>query len=269
MLANGSLWRTLHAFGDPTEGTTPEGEIEWWKRASSEAATQGEKRQIEANRDFLAQMARKFRDGYFVSCWHSNPSENLAMWRAYTKSADAVAIQTSYSILKAQIPRYAYMGIVRYIDYASDRLPTFNLFQHIMHKDVYFQFENEVRIVAVAPLAKELGQEEFVANQFESERDRIHIAHAPRLDVKRTIQRVVLHPDSSPDFQSKIKEMCRTVYLPEPELSLSRRASISSPSIREVARDQMVRGTAARFERRESVRRRRLRLGAARAEDAA
>ncbi len=66
----------------------------------------------------LSDFAREFRQTYYVSCWHMNSDENIAMWERYVRSSDAVAISATYSGLRSQLdPAVIEMGVVRYIDY--------------------------------------------------------------------------------------------------------------------------------------------------------
>ena len=98
-----------------------------------------------------------------------NPCENGLMWACYTTKPEAVSIRTTYAALRASLPNYVEMGLIRYIDYASARLPTMNLFEYIMHKDSYYASECEARAVASPPAVDELGLASFLENRFESE----------------------------------------------------------------------------------------------------
>jgi hypothetical protein len=206
-------------LGDPLEGTTPAGELKWWQREATGADTDEMRRIIEHNRAFLSRMAKAFRDNYYISCWHMNTHENHAMWGCYTKQPESVAITITYAALRASLPPYVDMGTVRYIDYASDRLPTMNMFEYIMHKDSYYGFESEVRAVAFPPAVDELGRADFLANRFESESDPGLQVFAPAVDPARLIKGVVLHPEASSAFEAEITALCLSKGLPRPERS--------------------------------------------------
>ena len=83
----------------------------------------------------------------YINCWHKNETESAAMWKLYTKSNDAVAIQTTYSKLLNALPEEVFMGLVNYIDYENDWLPEGNIFYPFMHKRKSFSHENEVRVI--------------------------------------------------------------------------------------------------------------------------
>jgi hypothetical protein len=148
-----------------------------------------------------------------------NQYENHAMWRCYTRHHKAVAIRTTYATLRESLPEYVDMGMVRYIDYATERLPTMNMFEYITHKDSYYSFEQEVRAVAFPPPIEALGLSDFQKNLFKSESIAGFIVFAPPVDLKHLIHRIVLHPDASPAFEAEVVKMCSKNGLVKPELS--------------------------------------------------
>jgi hypothetical protein len=66
------LMASADRFGDFLEGTTPEGDLEWWRRAELDAASEEHRRIIDYNRRFQSRWAQKLRSNYYVSCWHMN-----------------------------------------------------------------------------------------------------------------------------------------------------------------------------------------------------
>ncbi|XZL75290.1 hypothetical protein ACSXA3_08100 [Clostridium perfringens] len=84
----------------------------------------------------------------FISCWHMNKYESAAMWKLYSKSNEAVAIQTTYKRLKDCLNNYEkdiFIGKVNYIDYETEWLPEGNILYPYVHKRKSFIHENEVR----------------------------------------------------------------------------------------------------------------------------
>ncbi|NTV46814.1 MAG: hypothetical protein HGB11_09935 [Chlorobiales bacterium] len=201
---------------DPLEGTMPDGHIERWRSLEADAASEEQRRIIRQNQEKIFAFAKAFRPHYYISCWHMNALENTKMWRCYTKSPDAVAVATSYRALRASLPAYVEIGMVRYIDYSSESLPSLNMFEYITHKNINFCFEREVRAVALPPATEGLGASHFQANHFESESQNGFHVYAPEVDVAALIDRVILHPESSPAFVEKICSACDAAGLPEP-----------------------------------------------------
>jgi hypothetical protein len=203
-------------LGDPLEGTTPAGHNQWWREKIATAATEEERLRLARNQAVDEAWARKFRPLYYVTCWHRNQSLNPRMWSSYTKSFEAVAVQATFASLKAVLPKFVEVGLVRYIDYATADLPSMNRFEWITHKDERFRFENEVRAVAIRPAVPELGELEFDNASFKSESDPSLTIFAPTVDVKRLIGQVVLHPCASVEFGERMSRLCALFGLPSP-----------------------------------------------------
>jgi hypothetical protein len=198
---------------DEFEGTTPAGEIESWRLATENAATEEERRTLIHNREQLAEYAEVFRKSYFLSCWHMAPEENVAMWDRYTKGTqEAVTIRTRYSTLKAQIQTAAIQfGMVRYIDYDKEQLPSMNLMHRISHKRHFFADEREVRAV-MCSISPDPIREKLIAPYLTSD----GCGYAPPVDVRTLVEAVVLHPKASPEFTAKVAALCAANGLPIP-----------------------------------------------------
>ncbi len=154
-------------LGDPLEGVAPAGHIEWWMDLAENAESEVKREIIENNRKKLSAFAEAFRPNYYVSCWHMNAVESSKMWCAYTESSEAVAVTTTYRVLREALPKYVEIGMVRYIDYANEKLPSLNMFEYITHKNINFCFERELRAVAFPPAIEELGAGHFQEHHFE------------------------------------------------------------------------------------------------------
>ncbi len=213
-------------LGDPLEGTTPQGELDAWERRAAEATTDAQRKIIRENRAKLSGFARGFRDLYFVSCWHMNNQENYGMWDCYTSKPDSVAIHTSYANLTSYLPGFTYAGMVRYLDYAADALPSMNMFEYIMHKNVGYRFENEVRAVAMAPFECAPDRDEFYKHLFQSETDAAFHVYAPPIAPARLIEGVVLHPEASEEFAEEMGKLCEAKGIPRPQRSGKSRSPV-------------------------------------------
>ncbi len=207
---------TADNLGDPREGSTPPGEIDWWEQEYSNASSDEQRAIVAHNRSFFALFAQKFRTRYYVSCWHMNTHENYSMWRCYTKTKRAVAIRTTYAALREALPCEALMGMIRYIDYSTDRLPWGNMFEYIMHKDINFRYEAEVRAIATLPPNDELGLQEFLKDHFALTANPKFRVYAPKVDVAALIDGIVLHPQASKTYATKVRKLCAAKRLPVP-----------------------------------------------------
>ncbi|WKL56635.1 hypothetical protein Q1W73_13255 [Asticcacaulis sp. ZE23SCel15] len=217
LLEQGRLFMpTADNLCDPLEGSTPRGEIEWWEQEVLNATTDEQLATIAHNRQFLADFRRNFRPRYYVSCWHMNTHENYSMWCCYTKTNRAVAIKTTYTALRKALPIEVLMGVIRYIDYSTDRLPWGNMFECIMHKDINFRYEAEVRAIMTLPPNDELGLQKFSEDHFALTANPNLRVYAPKVDVSTMIEGIVLHPDVSKSYAAKVRKLCIAKGLPAP-----------------------------------------------------
>lgn len=208
-------------LGDPLEGTQPLGHDDWWASLAAAATSDAERENIEHNRQLLSQLAAAFRTRYYVSCWHMNADENPTMWDRYTTLPESVAIRTTFAKLRAALPAYIDIGKVRYIDYATDRLPTLNIFEYITHKNKCFQYEQEIRAVTMHPVVKGAAQQHFHEHYFQTERDPARRVYAPPIELPILVEAVILHPSASDAFAARVTSLCNDSHLPLPHRSAS------------------------------------------------
>ena len=218
------LMPSADRLGDPLEGTRPAGDLDWWSREAANAISDDHRRIIEHNCELITRFATSFRSNYYVSCWHMNPLENADMWPIYTTQPESVAIWSTYATLREILPKYVDMGKVRYIDYITEPIPRMNMFEYITHKNAApYSFECEVRAIASSPSIKKYGGDHFTENLFESEATKGFRVYAPKIDVLRLTQGVVLHPEASAAFEVEINNFCARYKLPQPVSSRFRK----------------------------------------------
>jgi len=91
----------------------------------------------------------------FVNSWHVQNHESAAMWRLYLKSDDGLAIQSTVSRLIEAMVKYdeyeVFIGMVKYIDFAKETIPTGNILFPFMHKRKSFEHESELRALIWTP----------------------------------------------------------------------------------------------------------------------
>jgi len=126
-------------LGDPFEGSLP--------RASEQLRAEYEKKYSDG--EYHIHEFRSLRKWTMVSCWHMNPHESAAMWRLYAKTNEAIAVCSTYQKLKDFLDARCYLGVVKYIDYERDCLPTIpnNILFPFVHKRLSYKHEDELRAV--------------------------------------------------------------------------------------------------------------------------
>jgi hypothetical protein len=141
------------------------------------------------------------------------------VWKAILKEAkivdlrvhEAIVIRTTYGKLKSIIPPFAFIGKVRYVDWTTERLPTLNMMEGVMHKRREYLDEREIRIVVQHMLLPGYGSgtpDGVTANGY----------LAP-VDPVALVAELRLHPDSSPAFAEWVREFCAVHGLPAPRPS--------------------------------------------------
>jgi hypothetical protein len=214
------------AANDAREGTMSDAQSEFWKELIDEAETPAVRRRHKKNFNLMLRFIAN-RASYFVSCWNHSPNENFAFWRIYGReetacpscgrltvtSGEGVAITTTFDKLESLLPAHIEVGAVRYLNYQTEGLDFGNMFDYVMHKRHFYQYECEVRAVAsAAEPARSAALQDILANQVEG-------SFAPPVDVKAMVGEVVIHPEATQHFREEIAAICKEHALPPPRLS--------------------------------------------------
>lgn len=150
-------------LGDALEGSVPKGYgkkvlgkfVEGAKQIQQELVEKGELPHELGVGDLEHQLAPQIKvrrlayiRGSHISCWRWG-EESEAMWRLYCGPEAGVAIVTTYKKLRESLtPDPATRpGLVNYIDFEKDSLPSLNFMHPLMHKRAAFAHEQEMRIV--------------------------------------------------------------------------------------------------------------------------
>lgn len=121
-------------LGDPFEGSLPKKNRETLQEALT---TQLGSSQAEINLTALSETNKSFLTIMNISCWHMNEHESAAMWTLYSKSSDAICIQTTYKTLGSALPEEVMAGLVTYVDYEVDAFDGGNIFTNLCIKEYY------------------------------------------------------------------------------------------------------------------------------------
>lgn len=143
--------------------------------------------------------ARKISDQLakitFVNCWHMNEYESAAMWRFY---GEQLAVQTTFGRLtQAFVKDDIYAGLVRYIDYSTERIhlpESLSEFRLALTKHKSFEYEKEIRIVLPEypkeSLIIEAGDLDNVINNYQYSGKGVSVP----VDVSQLIEAVYVSP---------------------------------------------------------------------------
>jgi hypothetical protein len=106
-------------------------------------------KEVTARYRSMEEFGRKMLPVTFVNSWHALPYESAAMWAAYVKNHEGIAIQSTYraltEVLRAHEEFDVYVGMVNYIDYETEGFEFGQVFRPMMHKRRSFAHEQELR----------------------------------------------------------------------------------------------------------------------------
>jgi hypothetical protein len=142
----GLFFSRADCLGDRFEGSIPRAN----ERHQSEIAKDWSPEDLE-KLESLKDWRRKERQRMFINCWHINEDESAAMWRLYTKSDEAICIQSTFNRLHHCVDEEVFIGLVRYIDYETDLIYVTNGFYPFVHKRKFFAYERELRAIIWKP----------------------------------------------------------------------------------------------------------------------
>lgn len=134
-------------LGDPFEGTYSQFTIdEFLKQAKN-------KDEQDRIRGFFIKQPTEWRKTSFLNCWYMDDIEPAGMWKSYTTSNQAIAIQSTFEKLVKSFEENnvyrLFIGKVKYIDYKKDSIPWGNAFNPLLYKRHNFKHESELRAAVV------------------------------------------------------------------------------------------------------------------------
>jgi hypothetical protein len=192
-------------LGDSLKGMQPKGDKNWWQSIAANAKSIREKPTIEHNHQLISRFAAAFRIRYYVSYWHTNKSVYYKILDINALKNKSISIRTNLAKLRCELPAYVEIGIVKYIDYVVERLPTLNILEYITHKNKIYSHERELRSVALHPVVEGFAQQHYRTHHFQKENDPSFRVFAPPIDVAELIEAVYVHPDSPQSFFEQVE----------------------------------------------------------------
>ena len=174
--------------------------------------------------EWLIREQERRRYTTFLNCWHMNEHESPAMWRAYSHQNQGVAIRSTFSRLTGSLRRDAdhaevdvvYVGLVNYIDYATEGFQPEKEFASYLHKRKSFEYEREVR--AVCRIKTNLEWHHLAPKEMA----RLHQTGMPiACDLDTLIEAIYISPIAPPYFNEVVRAVCERFGLNKPVMPSS------------------------------------------------
>ena len=172
-------------------------------------------RQIENSqllKGYLSHHVETIRKSVGVSCWRFSEHESHAMWKVFLSSNEGVAIRTTLDDIFKGIKcskenQNIYIGKVNYIDFKNEKIPIDNMFNALFHKNIYFEHEKELRILAYE--VNNIDEETFkIGNLKEMNFSGVTL----EFDYKIIIKEIIVSPYASKWFFDLVKKLCIDKY---------------------------------------------------------
>ncbi len=182
MLENrGFFFSRLDRLGDPFEGSLSRADEDLREHYSDSV------------RAAAASFTVNSRKRVMVNCWHMGAHESEAMWKLYADGGRGLAIQSTYDKLcRAVSGAITGVGLVRYIDYAAERMderhPFYSAF---LHKRKSLEHEKEIRALIYNRDGEISDRGEFVKVDLLSVIDIVHVAPESEAWYEQLVRSVV------------------------------------------------------------------------------
>jgi hypothetical protein len=147
-----------------------------------------------------------FRRAVFISCWHLNRTENMAMWNRFTKTECSVVLRTtvrkllqSVSDLIQNTNKMELTVIVSKVTYASQNItrPEWSNYGPFFYKDTKYMDEREFRLITHPPESHSIDEDKDVGQTIS-------------IDPTVLIEQVVIHPRAPIEFKNQVKNFLQT-----------------------------------------------------------
>lgn len=168
-------------------------------------------RNTEELKSFMRPLHEASVMGTGVSCWRISNHESFTMWRNYVRSDSGVAIETTVGDLMASIDTAEYYlayGKMKYINYEASKIPLSPLYMPFFHKRLYFEDEQEFRVICHT-VNKKHDQVGLLPENLEA----IPIGGVNLgLDVKKLIKRIWISPHAVSWFGGLVRDVVHHSY---------------------------------------------------------
>lgn len=171
------FFNRLDLFEDQFEGTLPElsyDEYEKWLRqvvyshSTFINLTESDKeKKIKKDIKDYRKNKNDIRKNFYISCWNKFETESYALWKIYSNLNSGIAIVTTpKKIVQAfkNTREDVQLSEIRYIDFKKDIINIGNINFPVIHKNRFYDYEKEIRLIHQTNLLKTDPSDEKIDN---------------------------------------------------------------------------------------------------------
>ena len=157
------------------------------------------------------ELTKATRQWFFVNCWHESDQESPALWNAYSRFTDGIAIKTNFAGLRDSFrcSDNIYIGRVNYVDYETDLIPEDEPILPYYHKRLEFHHEKEVRAVCNVSLKPGGDISDFFSRDFP-------VGEYREIDLAVLVSKVIVSPSAEDWFVELAQSVAAHFQLPAP-----------------------------------------------------
>jgi hypothetical protein len=134
----------------------------------------------------------KVKEFTCVCCWNKAENESAALWKIYSDLGKGIMIRTSVKNLIASLENtreQIRMSEIRYIDYEKQAMPDGNTMFPLIHKQLFYKYEEEVRLIYEVDFPQ-------IGKKFEWENEPIMEGRLLKTNLAILIEEIVIGPYS-------------------------------------------------------------------------
>ncbi|HRG18684.1 MAG TPA: hypothetical protein PLP39_06310 [Flavobacterium lutivivi] len=206
----------LDKFEDKFEGTFPKLSIEQYKNWLLRLAKDSDflfkdEDEIESFLNDRISASEKFKRMNCISCWNKSEKESYALWKIYSDIDKGIMIKSSVKNLNyafEKTPEKIQLSEIKYIDFEKDRIPVNNLNYPIIHKQLAYNYEEELRLI---------HQVKF-ENGFHYDWEKEENSNGKNIsvDIDLLIDEIIISPYASEWFYKIVENLINTYKLNKP-----------------------------------------------------
>jgi hypothetical protein len=133
-----------------------------------------------------------------VNCWNYGTSESAALWKIYADFGKGIMLRTSLKNIETSLSvavEDIRISEITYIDYENDIMPDHNSMYPIIHKDIAYSYETEVRLIY--EIIPEIGWD------YDWSTEEVQEGKYITVNISQLIDEIILAP-SAPDWYFKL-----------------------------------------------------------------
>lgn len=153
----------------------------------------------------------RFKSVVCVSCWNKFEAESYALWKIYSSMDQGIMIKTKVeNIISAfnSSEENIIMSEVSYIDFSNSRIKSGNMYYPIIHKNIHYDYEKEVRLIHCVNFDPGL--------KYDWKNEEIEFGKYIKVDLEMLIDEIIVSPYAPKWFFETIVDLLEKYNINKP-----------------------------------------------------